>query len=707
MARARASLSLCGFVLVCVPWWTAVAAAQEESEKLPVTKVVLFSSGVGFFEHNGQVDGSGNVELKFNVDDINDLLKSMVLQDLGGGRISAVTYESKDPIQKTLQTFAIDLTDERTIAGILQQVRGQEIEVEAPNPVVGKIVGIETRQVPISDEKTAEKEFLNLVTKEGLRRIPWDSITSVKLLDEKLNAELQQALEVLAMSHATDKKAVTLNFLGTGKRQVRVGYIQEAPIWKTSYRLVLSEDDEPLLQGWAIVENPTEEDWSDVDLTLVSGRPISFIQDLYQPLYVQRPTVVPELYASLVAPTYDQNLNGQADELDMQFRQRGGRARAPMGGFAGGMGGHGGGHYGITTEGAPAAPENAAGDQPAEPTQPLAPIDPSQGVQSVAQASDVGELFRYTIATPVTLRRQQSAMLPIVNESVEADKVSIYNARVHAKHPLNGLKLTNSTELHLMQGPITVFDGGSYAGDARIEDLQPGTERLLSYALDLDVEVAAESKAEPEQLVSVKIVKGTLRTSRKLNREHIYTIKNSGDEEKELLVEQRHDASWKLVRPTEAAEKTRDLYRFAVTAEAGETTTLGVAEEQILEQSLALSNLDDPTIIYYSRSKVVSPKVIAALSEITRRRQAIAKVAQRKAEMEREVQTVEQEQNRIRQNMQQLDRNSDLYNRYVRKFGEQEDEVERLRGEISETHGELTKLQQDLDKYLIELDDEG
>ena len=705
MLRRRASVLLFGFVLACVPMWTTVAAAQEESEKIPVTKVVLFSSGVGFFEHNGQVDGNGNVELKFNVDDVNDLLKSMVLQDLGGGRISAVTYESKDPIQKTLQTFAINLTDEHTIAGILQQVRGQEIEVEAPNPVIGKIVGIETRQVPISDEKTAEKEFLNLVTKEGLRRIPWDSITSVKLLDEKLNAELQQALEVLAMSHATDKKVVTLNFLGAGKRQVRVGYVQEAPIWKTSYRLVLSEDDEPLLQGWAIVENPTEEDWSDVDLTLVSGRPISFIQDLYQPLYVQRPTVVPELYASLVAPTYDQNLSGQAD-FDSLLELIPERSRGRRGADAsGGMGGYPGAGYGVPTEGAPPAP--AAMPATAGAPRDAAPIDPSQGVQSVAQASDVGELFRYTIATPVTLRRQQSAMLPIVNESVEAEKVSIYNARVHAKHPLNGLKLTNSTELHLMQGPITVFDGGSYAGDARIEDLQPGTERLLSYALDLDVEVAAESKAEPEQLVSVKIVKGTLRTSRKLNREHVYTIKNSGGEEKELLVEQRHDPNWKLVRPAEPEEKTRDLYRFAVTAEPGKTTKLGVAEEQILEQSLALSNLGDPTIVYYKRSRVISPEVEAALSEITRRRQAIAKVAERKAEMEGQVQTVEQEQNRIRQNMQQLDRNSDLYNRYVRKFGEQEDEVERLRGAISEIHGELTKLQQDLDKYLTKLDDVG
>ena len=470
---------------------------------------------------------------------------------------------------------------------------------------------------------------------------------------------------------------------------------------------MLSDDDEPLLQGWAIVENPTESDWDEVDLTLVSGRPISFIMDLYQPLYVQRPTIVPELYASLVAPTYDQDLAEKAE--DFREQAAGGRElerlnrsrRRQIAGMGGAMGGMG---YGVATEGTPAPAEPAyaaAGGEAAT------ILNPAQGVQSVAQASDVGELFRYTIATPVTLRRQQSAMLPIVNESIKAEKLSIYNASVHAKHPLNGLKLTNSTDLHLMQGPITVFDDGAYAGDARIENLQPGTEHLVSYALDLDVEVAAESKGKPEQLVAVRIVKGTLRTSRKLSREHLYTVKNSGEGDKQILLEQPHDASWKLIQPAEPEEKTRDLYRFAIKAEPGKAATLTVAEEQVVDQSVALSNLDDPTILLYTKSKVISPKTAAALQEIIRRRQAIAKVSERRSEMERQVQTVEQEQNRIRQNMQQLDRNSDLYNRYVRKFGEQEDQVELLREQITETVAELTKLQQDLDKYLAGLDDLG
>ncbi len=255
------------------------------------------------------------------------------------------------------------------------------------------------------------------------------------------------------------------------------------------------DDEKPFLQGWAIVENTTEQDWNDVNLTLVSGRPISFIMDLYQPLYAQRPVVQPELYASLRPQMYDQDLAAANEEFRKSAESKDAApadrlARSRAGRMAGGAFGAARGLA------APAAP--AAGDDlqlgVRVDAEKLAELNLAQGGQSLAQGGDVGELFQYTIATPVTLPRQQSAMLPIVNGSVEGTKVSIYNQSVHAKHPLNGLKLKNTTKLHLMQGPVTVFDGGAYAGDAKIEDLQPDTERLISYALDLDTEVAPETQ---------------------------------------------------------------------------------------------------------------------------------------------------------------------------------------------------------------------
>ncbi len=686
----------------------AAPAQKEGAASLTLKRVVLFSSGVGYFEHAGQVQGNAKVEMQFKVEGINDLLKSMVVQDLGGGQVSTVGYGSKDPIEKTLKSFAIDLTANPTLGKLLTQVRGERVEIDAPNKITGIIVGVETRRQEIEKGRILEAEVLNLLTDDGLRAVVLESVSRIKLVDEKLNGELQKALAVLATSHATDKKTVTLNFLGQGARKARVGYIQETPIWKTSYRLVLEDEKAPFLQGWAIVENTTEEDWKDVGMTLVSGRPISFVMDLYQPLYIPRPVVRLELFASLQPQTYGQDL--AAGDQEFQKLAEAARPAAPApaslaAGYGGGMGGMGGmaglakakaARRGVARPSAPGQPEaEALGEEG---------MDIRQGVQSVAAAGKVGELFQYSIAMPVSLPRRQSAMLPIVSGEVKGEKVSIYNPGVHAKYPLNGLKLTNSTELHLMQGPITVFDGGSYAGDAKIEDLAPGSQRLVSYAMDLETEVAPESKGRPEQLTSVRLVKGTMFIEMKHARSQDYTVKNSGRRVKKVLIEYPLDPTWKLVAPKEPSEKTRDLYRFAVDAKPGEPAKLLVEEERIDRQQVAITNMDDSAIQVFLSAKVVSEKVKTALAEVIKQKAALQKVVRDRTLLEQQVNTIGQDQSRIRQNMDKLDRASDLYKRYVKTLTDQEDKLESLRGQIKELTDQETNLRKTLDDYLMGLD---
>jgi hypothetical protein len=673
-----------------------VAQEKVEGQSVPLKTVFIFNSGVGYFEHEGEVDGNATIELKFSVDDINDLLKSMVLQDLGGGKIAAVTYGSRDPITKTLGTFAIDLTNNPPLGDILIQARGQEVEVSAPDVIRGTILGVEIREKHVKDE-VVQEEFLNLLTPEGLQSLPLTSIGRIKLLDEKLNAEFQQALAVLAGAKNVDKKTVTLDFAGAGKRPVRVGYIQETPVWKTSYRLVLDEKGKPFLQGWAIVENTSEEDWKNVKLTLVSGRPISYRMDLYEPLYAQRPLEQLELYASLRPQSYDQNLAANDAGGMMGGGMMGGGMIRGMGGAA--APGLSVGKQSSSERAMPAAapaPALSADSQP----HPFQAIDMSV---AAAQGTDVGELFQYVIDLPVTLARQKSAMLPIVNESVEGEKVSIYNPSVQAKHPLNGLRLVNSTPLHLMQGPITVFDSGTYAGDAKIDDLAPGAERLLSYALDLSTEIALEPIAHPEQLVSVKINKGTLLVQRKYVRENKYTVKNSDDKGKKILIEQPLNGDWKLVTPKEPSEKTRDRYRFAVDVQPGESAKLEVTEELLAQETLLLTNLDDSTIEYYISQKQVSEEAKQALQDVIKRKQALAELVRSREQLNQKISSIDQEQQRIRQNMGQLDRNSELYRRYVQKFGEQESQIEKMRTEIETLTAKENKLRDELGQYLSDL----
>ena len=298
---------------------------------------------------------------------------------------------------------------------------------------------------------------------------------------------------MLATGHNTDKKTVTLNLLGKGKRPVRVGYIQETPVWKTSYRLVLDDKDAPFLQGWAIVENTTEEDWNDVTLTLVSGRPISFTMDLYQPLYVPRPAGAAEAVRLAAAAGLWPGSGRRTSEFARvgsaeQCARRQAATMARVGKAARWRGGA-----------ADAARRRRSGCR--WPSVAPAPTSCEAVADLQSRRQSLGPGRRRGRAVPIRDRHaghaRRGSNRPCCRSStraVKGEKVSIYNAGVQAKHPLNGLRLTNSTDLHLMQGPITVFDGGAYAGDAKIEDLPPGTERLISYALDLNTEVAPGSQ---------------------------------------------------------------------------------------------------------------------------------------------------------------------------------------------------------------------
>ena len=212
-----------------------------------------------------------------------------------------------------MQSFAVNLSSNPTFGQVLNQVRGEKVEVvlqqanaAQPGTMTGSIMGVEQKQEGV-DKAVVNVEQLNLWCADGMRSVKLADVQRVRFLNPVMDNEVRKALETLTLSHDTQKKAVSLSFVGEGKRNVRVGYVIENPIWKTSYRLVLGKEkeDKPFLQGWAVVENATDEDWKDVRMALVSGRPISFQMDLYTPLYVPRPKVVPELFASLRPVTYN------------------------------------------------------------------------------------------------------------------------------------------------------------------------------------------------------------------------------------------------------------------------------------------------------------------------------------------------------------------------------------------------------------------
>src|SRR5580698_8919501 len=371
----------------------------DKKGQLPIAQVVLFSSGVGYFQREGVVEGNTRVDLSFPVQDINDLLKSMVVRDLDGGLISTVNYDSNAPVDKTLKSYAINLNGNPSFAGILNQARGEKVEVvlqqtnaTQPGTLTGTVVGLEQQKQAVGKD-TVDVELLNLWCADGMRSVKLADVQRVRFLNPVIESEFKKALETMALSHDTQKKAVSINCAGEGKRNIKVGYVVENPIWKTSYRLVLDKDrkEKPFLQGWAIVENPTDEDWKDVRMALVSGRPISFQMNLYEPLYVSRPVVEPELFASLRPVAYSGGLEQRKavamneaeglQELAKEAKQK----ADPRSGAPG------------RSRGADKRPENKDGvvDQ-------LKKLDDRMdlgggGAQSMATAAKLGDFFQYAI----------------------------------------------------------------------------------------------------------------------------------------------------------------------------------------------------------------------------------------------------------------------------------------------------------------------
>ncbi len=622
----------------------------KPAQKLPITQVVLFNSGVGYFHRSGDVEGDARVDLQFSAADINDLIKSLVVRDRNGKSVP-LRYDSQEPIEKTLKSFAIDLSTNPSYGQILNQMRGQKVEISLqtnnsslsglPSTMTGTIVGMETAQRPPnpSSPGVAEMELLNLACAEGLRSVPLSAVQRVRFLNPTVENELRRALEVVAVGHDSLKKTVHLGFQGVGKREVRVGYVVENPIWKTSYRLVKEEGGKWRLQAWANVENTSDDDWNDVKLTLVSSRPISFQMDLYPPLFIPRPTVEPALFASLRPPTYGGPITNAAINLP-NFGIQGGV------GFGGGLGGGNFNPMGMLQNGVPANMNpmwalqqqgqfgNLAGQfgqqggqmginafnnnryqnnalnfdnngrgrgvtfdemqrrnneqnkgknqqklQAQQLGSALTNIDPDF-IERARAADELGQPARYTIEQKVSLPRQQSVMLPILDEEIDATKVSIYNERVHPVRPLHGLKIKNKTKQALMSGPVTVYEGEQpYSGDARLLDLQPNEERYLSYALDTGVEIKPFDVIRPGPEMTARMENGHLSVQYKTRHTRTYLIVNRSPENRKVVIEQPIKTGWKLVHPEKPAETTTDLYRFDIDVKAGETVKFEVSEE--------------------------------------------------------------------------------------------------------------------------------
>jgi hypothetical protein len=671
---------------------SSIAPAQSAPlssvrQDIPVTAVALFSSGVGFFEHSGIVHGNGTTELHFRATQMNDVLKSLVLEDEGGGHVTTITYPSQDPLSKTLKSFQVDITGNPTVGQLLNQLRGSRVSVQSQGEhLSGTVLGVEMRRRQLADKSgEIDVPVLNLFSGAMIRSVELPSVTSLTFDDQQLQDELTKALAALDQSRDQDKKPVTINFAGSSDRRVRVGYVVETPVWKTSYRLIL-DDRSAHLQGWAMVENQTESDWNNVSLSLISGRPISFVMDLYAPMYLTRPTVLPPRFSELRPQLYDGGIGGVA------------ASPVPAPGAADAVAARR--KTGYDAQGRPEANllsqvvvTGAGGGN--------TPFVVSQ-VNSAATTAQLGELFEYSVRN-VTLPRQKSAMIPIVAENVDVTRVSIYNASVLAANPLYGVRLRNTTGKSLLQGPLTVFEKGAYAGDAQIDNLPAGQERLLSYGVDLQLLVNSSKNSQTAAVTTAKIVKGMLYVDRKYVAQQEYLADNKSDKEKVLVVEHPLRQGWTLVDSPKPYETTASMYRFEVTAPAKKATSLMVKEQSVQTQTVSMVDAQLPQLLMYGKTGEIPADVRAAIAKAAQLEGVTADFDREIALRNRQAAEIGAEQARIRENMKTVGQTSQYYQRLLAKLNDQESSIEKLRRERDELQAKRDAARRELEDYLRDL----
>src|SRR5690606_34609775 len=594
----------------------------EIPANLPVTRVVLFTNGVGYFEHEGTVTGDQVLDLVVAPNEMDDLLQSLVLQDFDGGSVEPVRYDSRDPLARILASYSIDLSGNPTLAQILAQARGDRVSVAATQTIEGVIVRVARVDAP--DE--APRMFLTLSTDSGLRRIDLAEVSDIAFENERLNDEMADALAAIARFRSSDATTVSVAFSGEGERRVRVGYVREMPVWKSTYRLVVNDDGTALLQGWAIFDNPTDLDLEDVRVSFVAGQPAAFVTALYDPVYADRFRVEPPTAAE-VRPRADAGVLGRA------------------------------------------APPPAAA-APSFAPQAMEAADLAAGVAAMAEGARSGATFAYHVSTPVSVGRHQSVMVPIVQTTVAATRLSHYDQRVHEGHPLAAVLLVNDTGLHLAAGTVTVYDGSGFAGNALLADLVPGDSRVLTYAVDLEVAAEVEGSSQPERVVAARLVRGLLETESRQRLTRTVRLTPRTDEERLVLVDLPRVQGYDVVSPAPAPLLTPDALRFGVVlndsggdaapeglpvqlrcppTETAEACELEVVLERVTRRSVSLLDVLPYVVAVYLEDLELDDRTRSVLGDVMALQREAAQLAEEVSAREERVAAIARDQERVRE----------------------------------------------------------
>jgi hypothetical protein len=668
-------MKLAAALLVCLP-----LAAQDAAKKDPalaVKKIVVYKHGVGYFEREGKVRDTQKIVLAFKSAQMKDLLKSLYAVDLDGGRIATISYDTKDPLSKQLEDILIRVPEQSALTQFLMQLKGARVEATiGGETVVGSVVGIEP-VVKQTAAGNATSYKLVLFRDDGkIQPVDLLEVSSLKLLDEGLQKDLKRLLDITLKAKYSDRKSVVLDAQGQGERTVRVGYIIETPIWKTSYRLLFQDGQKPLLQGWAILENTTDEDWENVDVSFVAGSPMSFIMDLYTAYYPARHeipvgvTAAPKPLEPMAPP-----------------------APAAKAGAA----------LGARRMAAADALEKA--DRGAE-RESLRKATLAEALENAvvpaAEGVEVGDLFAYQAREKVSVKRGQAALVPILSERLDgAERVLHWRAGA-GERPLNSVLFKNTTSLTLEAGPVTIFDGSTCIGEGLLRRvLKKDMKDMIAYAVEAGVSVETRVNHRHDPVTRGRIANGVLTLTHTQNVESVYALKNQGAKDVVLWLDHARLGGFALAEPAKAEEEVDGQYRFKLELKAGAAAEHKVRETQPVSTTVALLQTPAETIRVYAQQRYLSDGAKKFLAELAQAQGDLNRLRQEEGELTQERGRLNEDDARIRQNLGVLRADAaelEMRRKYLQRLQDSDARQEQIKGLLKDKAQQRAGLERDLAK---------
>ncbi|MDR1654498.1 MAG: DUF4139 domain-containing protein [Treponema sp.] len=653
--------------------------AAKPAGNIPLKKLSLYSSGTAFFEHSITVEGRTVLVLPFQYGALNDALKSITVKDPASTEGPLLGYASANASGGGMKAQAADLSANPGLPEIIGRLKGEELSVElspirentvpGAEKITGRILASERRE-----NLSGGEYWLSLLCPEGMRQIPFRQIRSFSFGNPLIQQDFNKALDAAMAESKTKREGreIAIELRGSGTREVSISYVIPAPVWKISYRLNLAGDD-GRLQAWAIIDNDSDADWDQVELSLRAGRPVSFVQNLYPPFYLERPVLPLSIAGYAEAESYDQgmaafdSLAGSANSILSMKRSA---AVSPA----------------YESEEAMAAPLPQAGRPP-------------------SSQSGEPEVFDFTFAEPVSIKARSSAMLLLADTTLECRKLLIFSGQKALSSSINprlGLEIKNSSGLRLPAGPVSINDSG-YAGDALLNYLSPDEKRFISYGEDLSV--MGNGAASSSRILSgVKLSQGLIHITRTQILERNYTIKNSGNEKKTIVIEHPISRGAVLTEPPSCDEEASGLYRFERTLPANSQFVFTVKEETPLYERISLASSSQDTLLSWASNLEAPPRVRSGLQEAFRLKQAADEAQTRAGEISNRRNALLSEEERFRKNIETFGRDSAEGRLYTERLLSLNSDLDSLSAERTAAEAEAKKAKETYENYLASLE---